>query len=130
MMQPEAISGAVREAELLGPEQRGDDDVAAGLDLAVGLQNDPAAQVVEHQRLLRFGQAQFPGKAGVLDAGQRAKRRCRRCRRLMRMWSALALATPAATVPTPTSLTSFTDTRAAGLTFFRSWMSCARSSIE
>ena len=44
--------------------------------------------------------------------------------------SACALDTPAATVPTPTSATSFTCTRAAGLAFFRSWMSCARSSIE
>jgi hypothetical protein len=38
----------------------------------------------------------------------------------MRMTSALVFATPAATVPTPTSLTSLTWTRAAGLTFFRS----------
>jgi hypothetical protein len=45
-------------------------------------------------------------------------------------WSALAFATPAATVPTPISLTSFTDTRDCGFTFFRSWISCARSSIE
>ena len=41
-----------------------------------------------------------------------------------------ALATPAATVPTPTWLTSFTCTRAFGLEFFRSWMSCLMSSIE
>jgi hypothetical protein len=34
--------------------------------------------------------------------------------------SACALATPAATVPTPTSLTSFTEMRARGFTFFRS----------
>src|ERR1043165_141575 len=45
-------------------------------------------------------------------------------------WSERALATPAATVPTPTSETSFTDTSASGLTFFRSKISCARSSIE
>ena len=45
-------------------------------------------------------------------------------------WSARALDTPAATVPTPTSETSFTDTWPSGLTFFRSKMSCARSSIE
>ena len=32
----------------------------------------------------------------------------------MVMWSARALATPAATVPTPTSETSFTETSAAG----------------
>ncbi len=44
--------------------------------------------------------------------------------------SALALLTPAATVPTPISATSFTCTRAAGLAFFRSWISCLRSSIE
>ena len=44
--------------------------------------------------------------------------------------SACALDTPAATVPTPTSATSFTWTRASGLAFFRSWMSWARSSME
>src|SRR5919109_2215565 len=42
--------------------------------------------------------------------------------------SAWALETPAATVPTPTSATSFTWTRARGLEFFRSWINCARSS--
>jgi hypothetical protein len=31
------------EAELLGAEQRGDDDVAAGLELAVGLDRDAAS---------------------------------------------------------------------------------------
>ena len=36
------------EAELLGPEQGRDDDVAAGLDLAVDLHDDPVAQPVEH----------------------------------------------------------------------------------
>ena len=35
-------------------------------------------------------------------------------------WSARAFATPAATVPTPISETSFTDTWPSGLTFFRS----------
>jgi hypothetical protein len=45
-------------------------------------------------------------------------------------WSALHLATPAAMVPTPTSDTSLTLTSARGLAFFRSWISCARSSIE
>ena len=45
-------------------------------------------------------------------------------------WSAFALATPAAIVPTPTSETSLTLTLARWLAFFRSWISCARSSIE
>ena len=44
--------------------------------------------------------------------------------------SAFALATPAAIVPTPTSLTSLTETRARGFTHFRSWINCAMSSIE
>ena len=45
-------------------------------------------------------------------------------------WSAFAFATPAATVPTPTSETSFTEIDARGLAFLRSWISWARSSIE
>ena len=59
------------EAELLGAEQRGDGDVAAGLQLAVGLHADAAAQIVHHEHLLRFGEAEFPGNAGVLDGGER-----------------------------------------------------------
>ncbi len=62
-----------REAELVGAEQRADDDVAAGLHLAVGLDADAAAQAVEHQRLLRLGEAELPRRAGMLD---RAPRRC------------------------------------------------------
>jgi hypothetical protein len=48
----------------------------------------------------------------------------------MTIRSALALATPAATVPTPLSATSFTLMRASGLTFRRSKISCLRSSME
>ena len=57
-----------REAELLGAEQRGDHDVAAGLHLAVHLHDDAVAQAVEHEHLLRLGQAELPGHAAVLDA--------------------------------------------------------------
>ena len=48
------------EAELLRAEQRGDDDVTTGLELAVALDDDPVAQPVEHQRLLGLGQADLP----------------------------------------------------------------------
>ena len=48
------------EAELLGPEQGGDDDVAAGLQLTVGLQHDAAAQAVGGQGLVRLGEARAP----------------------------------------------------------------------
>ena len=44
--------------------------------------------------------------------------------------SAPAFATPAATVPTPASETSFTLMRAEGLMHLRSKISCFRSSME
>ena len=59
------------EAELLGPEQRGDDHVAAGLELAVDLHGHPVTQAVEQQRLLRLGQPQLPRCAGVLERVER-----------------------------------------------------------
>ena len=64
-----------REAEFLGAQQRGDRHIAAGLQLAVGLHADAAAQIVHHQDLLRFGQAEFPRDARMLDRGER---RCAR----------------------------------------------------
>src|SRR5262249_31917356 len=59
-----------RKAELLGPEERADNDVAPCLELAVHFDDDSAPQFVQHERLLRLCQAEFPGSAGVLDAGQ------------------------------------------------------------
>ena len=64
-----------REAELVGPEHRADDDVAPRLHLAVDLHDDAAAQPVEHERLLRLGEAEFPRRARVLD--RRDRRRAR-----------------------------------------------------
>ena len=61
------------ESELLRAEQRADDDVAAGLHLAVDLHDDAIAQVVEHEHLLRLGQAELPRHAGVLEARQRRR---------------------------------------------------------
>ncbi len=60
------------EAELLGAEQGGDHDVAAGLQLAVGLHDDPVAQPVEQQRLLGLGEPELPRRARVLERGERA----------------------------------------------------------
>ena len=64
-----------REAELVGSEQRRDHDVATRLQPAVRLDPDPAAQVVQHERLLRFGESDLPRDARVLDRGLR---RCAR----------------------------------------------------
>jgi hypothetical protein len=62
-----------RKAELVGAQQRADDDVAAGAQAAVDLQRDARAQAVEHQRLVGFGKADFPRAAGMLDGGQRRR---------------------------------------------------------
>jgi hypothetical protein len=58
-----------REAELVRAQQRGDHDVPTGLQPAVRLHADPAAQVVQHQCLLRLGEADLPGDpACLIDA--------------------------------------------------------------
>ena len=64
-----------REAEFLGAEQRRDDDVAAGLHLAVHLDDDAVAEAVEAEHLLRLGEAQLPRHAAVLDARERRRAR-------------------------------------------------------
>ena len=48
------------EAELLATEQRRDHDVAPGLELPVDLHDDPVAQPVAQEGLLRLGQARAP----------------------------------------------------------------------
>ena len=78
MMQPSTTSGAVAKPNSSAPSSAPIDDVAAGLHLAVGLHADAAAQAVQHQRLLRLGQAELPRRAGVLDRATTARRRCRR----------------------------------------------------
>ena len=53
-------SGAVAKPYSSAPSRRGDDDVSAGLELAIGLDDDTVTQTVEHQRLLRLGQPELP----------------------------------------------------------------------
>ncbi len=59
------------EPELLGAENRRHDDVFRGLEPAVGAQPHARAEAVLDQRLLRFGETELPGAAGVLDRRQR-----------------------------------------------------------
>ena len=63
------------EAEFLCAEKSRDDHVATGLQLAVGLHLDAAAQIVEQKHLLRLGQAEFPGQARMLDGTERRSAR-------------------------------------------------------
>ena len=75
MMQPSTTSGAVAKPNSSAPEQRGHGHVATGLQLAVRLDIDAAAQIVQHERLVRFGQAEFPRAARVFDGGERRRAR-------------------------------------------------------
>jgi hypothetical protein len=105
--------GGGAEVELLGAEDGGDDDVLAVADAAVGAEGDAVAEVVDEQRLLGLGEAEFPGRAGVFGGG---KRRGAGAAIVAGDEDVVgeALATPAAMVPTPVSATSFTVTGRAG----------------
>ncbi len=59
-----------REAEFLGPEHAGDNHVAPRLQLAICLQLHAAAEVVEHEGLMRFRDPEFPGEPRMLDGSQ------------------------------------------------------------
>ena len=117
------------ERELLGAQQRRDEQVAPGLEAAVGAQHDAVAQAVAEQDLVDLGEAELPRRADVLDrdSGDAPVPPAWPDRW---MYVAPALTTPAAIVPTPRPATSFTPIRAAGLMARRSAMSWARSSIE
>ena len=58
-------------AEFVGAEQGAHDDVTPGADAAIDLHRDARAQAVDHQRLVRLGEADFPRAAGMLDRGER-----------------------------------------------------------
>ena len=60
-----------READLVGAEKGGDDDVAARLQLTVGLHPDTRAEVVANERLLGLGEADLPRDPGEEDRRQR-----------------------------------------------------------
>ncbi len=69
---PQRDHGRGAEAEALGAQNGGLDHVQTGLQAAVGLHPHLFAQAVHAQRLVGFGQAQLPRRAGVLDRGERA----------------------------------------------------------
>ena len=119
-----------REAELLGAEQRRDDHVAAGLHLAVDLHDDAVAQAVEHQHLLRLGQAELPGHAAVLDRRQRRGARAAVVARDQHHVGVRLGDAGGDRADADLGDQLHVDARAIGLAFLRSWISCARSSIE
>ena len=73
MMQPRVTNAVVAKPNSSAPSKRGNHHIAPGLELAVGFHGDAAAQIIEHQRLMRFRQAELPGQAGMFDAGLRRR---------------------------------------------------------
>ena len=67
--------GRGAETEALGADEGRLDHIETRLQAAVGLQADPMPQLIGAQGLMRLGQAQFPGRTGVLDGRQRARAR-------------------------------------------------------
>ena len=59
------------EREFLGAEERRDEQVAPGLQPAVGPEHDPVAQVVAQQDLVDLGKTELPRRADVLDRRER-----------------------------------------------------------
>ena len=57
-------------AKLFSTQQSGHYHIAPGFQSAIGLQDDPRAQVIEHESLMGFRNPQLPGQSGMLDAGQ------------------------------------------------------------
>ena len=62
-----------RETELVGAEHCPDHDIAAGPEPAVDLHGNAAAQPIAHQCLLRLGEPDLPGRAGMGQRGERAR---------------------------------------------------------
>ena len=118
------------ERELLGAQQRRHEQVATGLQAAVGAQRDAVAQVVAQQDLVDLGEAQLPRRADVLDRAAAATRPSRR--RARRGGCTWRRPWPRRRRPCrrPRLATSLTPIRAVGLIARRSAMSWARSSIE
>ena len=61
------------ETELFGTQQRGNNHISAGLELAIGLNDDPVTQTVKQERLLGLGEAKLPRTASMLERGQRRR---------------------------------------------------------
>jgi hypothetical protein len=66
-----ATSGAVAKPNSSAPSSAATTTSRPVLSCPSHLHDDAVAQVVEQQHLLRFGQAEFPGHAGVLETGER-----------------------------------------------------------
>ena len=105
--QPETTSGAVAKPNSSAPSSAAMTTSRPGLQLAVDLHDDAVAQPVEQQRLLGLGETELPRGAGVLHRRQRRGAGAAVVTGDQHDVGVRLADTPAATVPTPTSATSF-----------------------
>ena len=54
-------------SELIGAQQRADEHIANSFHLAIRLDTNATTKTIQHQRLLRLGEAELPRRAGMLD---------------------------------------------------------------
>ena len=73
MSQPTATSAAVPNANSSAPSSAAIEQVAPGLEAAVGAQRDPVAHAVAEQDLVDLGEAELPRRPDVLDAAERRR---------------------------------------------------------
>ena len=129
MMQPSVISGAVAKPNSSAPSIAAITTSRPVFRPPSVCSDDAAAQVVQHQRLVRFGDAEFPRQAGVLDARER---RSAGAAGVAGNEDVIGVALGHAGGDRADA--DFGDQLHAdarrGIAFFRSWISCLRSSIE
>ena len=117
-----------REAEFVGAEKRADDDVAP-VRMPPSTCTAMRRAAVGDQRLVGLGQADLPGRAGVLDRGQR-----RGAGAAFEARDGDVVGARLGDAGRNRADADLGDElhrhEPGGLTFFRSKMSCARSSIE
>ena len=114
MMQPAAINGAVAKPNSSAPSSAPTTTSRPVLRPPSTCTAMRPRRPFQHQGLLRLGEADLPGRAGMVQRRQRAGAGAALKAGDRDMIGARLADTPAATVPTPTSDTSFTDTARSG----------------
>ena len=71
ILQPRAEQGQRPEAETIGAQHPGDNDVSPRVEAPIGLQGQRPPETIGNKRLMRFGQADLPRRPRMLDAHQR-----------------------------------------------------------
>ena len=67
----EGEQGQRPEAEAIGAQHPGDNDVSPRVEAPIGLQGQCPPETIGNKRLMRFGQADLPRRPRMLDAHQR-----------------------------------------------------------